>query len=84
MRDVGQNSTQPDSSVATPPPPRVNPAALSVEELARLLSVAGGKQVTTEQIQADIDAGAPVNATGTLNLVHVTAWLAREVQARGG
>jgi hypothetical protein len=77
-------STTAADSPQTNSPARLNPAALTVDELARLLSAAGGRQVSPEQVQADIDAGAPVNASGTLNLLHVTAWLAREVQARGG
>ncbi len=60
----------------------VNPMALSVEELAKILSAGGGKRVTVEQVQADIDAGAPVGPGGRVNLVHYAAWLAREVQAR--
>ena len=60
----------------------VNPLALSIEEVARLLSAAGGRKVTSEQVQADIDAGAPVGAGGRVNLVHYAAWLVREVQAK--
>jgi len=62
--------------------PAVNPMALSVEEVSRLLSAAGGKRITAEQVQADLDAGAPVGADGKINLVHYTAWLVREVQTR--
>ncbi len=62
--------------------PAVNPMALSVEEVSRLLSAAGSKRITPEQVQADIDAGAPVGPGGQVNLVHYTAWLVREVQAR--
>ena len=62
--------------------PAVNPMALSVEDVSRLLSAAGGKRITPEQVQADIDAGAPVGPDGQVNLVHYTAWLIREVQAR--
>jgi hypothetical protein len=46
-----------------------------------MLSAVGGKKITPEALQADIDAGAPVGAGGKLNLVHFTAWLLREVQA---
>ena len=60
----------------------VNPLALTLEEVARLLSAAGGRKVTPEQVQADIDAGAPVGAGGRVNLVHYAAWLVREVQAK--
>jgi hypothetical protein len=61
----------------------VNPLALTLEEVARLLSAAGGRKVTPEQVQADIDAGAPVGAGGKINLVHYVAWLVREVQSSG-
>ena len=60
----------------------VNPLSLTAEDAARMLSGAGGRKVTTEMVQADIDAGAPVGTNGRINLVHYTAWLIREVQAR--
>jgi hypothetical protein len=60
----------------------VNPLALTLEEAARLLSAAGGRKVTPEQVQADIAAGAPVGPGGRVNLVHYAAWLVREVQTR--
>lgn len=52
--------------------PRINDAA-------RLLSAAGGTRVTAEMIRADVAAGAPTNADGTINLVHYAAWLIREM-----
>jgi len=48
---------------------RVNPAALPVEDAARALGLA------VETVRADIAAGAPTNADGTMNLVHYAAWL---------
>ncbi len=54
---------------------------MDITEMARMLSGAGGKRVTPEQVQADLDAGAPVGRDGRINLVHYAAWLAREVQA---
>jgi len=60
----------------------VNPLSLTVDEAARMLTAAGGKRVTPEMVQADIDAGAPAATGGKINLVHYTAWLVREVQAR--
>jgi hypothetical protein len=71
----------PHSEPNPAPPTQVNPLALSVEELARMLSAVGGKKITAEALQADIDAGAPVGAGSKLNLVHYAAWLLREVQA---
>ena len=69
-------SPQPNSST-------INPGSLTVAEVAKLLSAGGGKKITAEAIQADIDAGAPVNTNGTVNLVHYTAWLLREMQTGG-
>lgn len=63
-------------------PAQVNPTSLSIEDMARLLSAAGGLKITPEQVQADIDAGAPVGAGGRMNLVHYAAWLMREVQVK--
>lgn len=62
---------------------RLNPAALPIPDAARVLSRAGGFVVSEEMLRADIDAGAPTNADGTVNLVHYAAWLVRE-SARGG
>jgi hypothetical protein len=56
--------------------------ALTVEQVARLLSAAGERRLTEEMVRADLDAGAPANADGTIHLVHYAAWLAR--QAAGG
>ena len=69
-----------DSSIPTQG--QVNPSSLSVEDISRLLSAGGGKRITAEEIQADVDAGAPIGRDGRLNLVHYAAWMVREVQAR--
>jgi hypothetical protein len=61
----------------------INPGSLTLAEVARLLSAGGGRKVTPEQVQADVNAGAPANPNGTINLVHYTAWLLREVQSGG-
>ena len=61
---------------------KINPLSLSVEETAKMLSAVGQKRITAEQVQADIDAGAPVGVGGKINLVHYTAWLIRELQAQ--
>jgi hypothetical protein len=57
----------------------LDPQAMTLENAARLLSRAGGKVVPLEVLQADIDAGVPTNAHGTLNLVHYAAWLVKEM-----
>lgn len=62
--------------------PKLNPTALTLADAARLLSAAGGQAVTVEMLEADVAAGAPTNADGTLNLVHYAAWLVKEMAAR--
>lgn len=69
-------------SVSHPTLAKVNPLALTVEETARMLSAAGGKKVTPEEVRGDLEAGAPVGSDGRINLVHYAAWLAREVQSK--
>jgi hypothetical protein len=61
----------------------LNPSALAIADAARLLSAAGKEQITVEMIQADLEAGAPANGDGTINLVHYAAWLVREAVGRG-
>lgn len=60
----------------------LNPSSLTVANAARLLTKAGGQPVTVEMLQADLGAGAPTNADGSINLVHFTAWLVRELGNR--
>ena len=60
----------------------LNPAALAPDVAARVLSASGRKRVTTEQIEADIAAGAPRNADGTINLVEYASWLVKEMSRR--
>ncbi len=53
--------------------------ALTVAQAAKVLSAAGGRRITEDMLRTDIDAGAPVNTNGTINLVHYAAWLVREM-----
>jgi len=62
--------------------PKIDPNSLSLTDMAKLLSAVGGKRITPEQIQADMEAGAPVGADGRMNLVHYTAWLLQKVQGQ--
>ena len=62
---------------------RLNPAAMPVEDAARVLTRLGGKPVTEAMLRADIDAGAPTNTDGSVNLVHYAAWLVKEMSAGG-
>ena len=53
--------------------------ALTVAQLAKILSAAGGRRITEDMIRLDIDTGAPTNTDGTINLVHYTAWMVKNV-----
>jgi len=61
----------------------VDPNRLAPEQAAKLLSAAAKVRVPVEQIVADLEAGAPRNADGTVNLVHYCAWLVKEMGRRG-
>ena len=57
----------------------LNPQALALSDAARVFSAAAGDTIDVAMLEADIEAGAPVNPDGTLNLVHYAAWLLREM-----
>ena len=57
----------------------MNPQALRLEDVARILSAIGPRPVTVDMLRADIDDGAPTNADGTINLVHFAAWIVSEL-----
>ena len=63
-------------------PPSLNAQSISVADLARVLSAAGGRPVSAEQVMTDLESGAPCLPDGRINLIHFTAWLLREVQRR--
>ena len=50
---------------------KLNPAALRPADAAQTLGI------SEDMIAADIAAGAPANADGTINLVHYAEWLNR-------
>lgn len=65
--------------------PPIDPLNLSVAEAALLLSKAGarlaasGKPVTEDMVREAVVAGCPTGSDGNLNLVHLAAWLNREL-----
>ncbi len=65
-------------------PQRLNPAAMSPADVARVLTRVGGSPVTEDMLRADINAGAPTNADGSINLVQYAAWLVQQMSAGGG
>ena len=76
---ANENST-PAAGEVPPPggPGAVNPAALTVDQLARLLAV------PEEIIRRHLAAGAPANVDGRVNLVHYAAWLNKELAKDDG
>ena len=62
---------------------KLQPAALSIGSAVKLLMAVGGRTVTEEMVRRDIEAGAPVNPDGTVNLIHYAAWLVKKEAARG-
>ena len=75
------DAAMPDS--ASIPPSGIKVTALSLADLAKLLSKSAGRTISPEMLRRDVDAGAPVNPDGTINLVHYAAWLVKEYAARG-
>ena len=66
-----------------PDPPQLNPAALSLADLARVLTLAGGQRIDAAMLEVDLADGAPTNADRSVNVVHYTAWLVKEMSRRG-
>ena len=60
-------------------PESMDPNALPIDVAARMLSRAGARQISESMIRADIDAGAPTNPDGTINLVHYAAWNVKQM-----
>lgn len=71
------------AETASPKTP-LSPTAILLDEAARLLTKVGGRPVSAEMLQTDLDCGAPSNPNGTLNLVHYAAWLVRELASGAG
>lgn len=69
----------PGKKAAEAPAKPPTPAALTREQLAELLTKAGGRKITAADVAAHVKAGAPTHADGTLHLVHYAAWLAAQV-----
>ncbi len=59
----------------------LNPQALRLADIARILSASSASPITVEMLDEDIANGAPKNPDGTINLVHYGAWLVKEVSS---
>jgi len=66
---------------------RALPRLWSSARLAAVLAkTAAGEGITVQMIRADVEAGAPANRRGQVDLVRYTAWLLRQhgYGAKGG
>ncbi len=54
------------------------PEALPKATLVEVLRRSGSRTASLEALEADIAAGAPVNADGTLSIVRYAAWILKE------
>jgi hypothetical protein len=77
----------PEAQMPRADPPRADAAgltltALAIDQAALVLRRSGSQRATVEAIRADIAAGAPINADGTLNLIAYGAWLVRALANR--
>jgi hypothetical protein len=61
-----------------PSVPRINPTAIVLADAVRLWKAIGFSSITEDHLRSDIEAGAPVNADGTINLIHYAAWLVKQ------
>lgn len=52
---------------------------IAKEDFVTAMRRAGSRTITLERLEADIAAGAPVNADGTVNILNYVAWVAREI-----
>ena len=50
-----------------------------IDTVDKLLSAAYRERIDLEKIRSDLQDGAPVNVDGTINLVHYSAWQAKEM-----
>lgn len=61
---------------------KIDPGKLTPETLALLLSNAGQRLVTEQQVRDIAEAGELLSVDGTINLIQYTAFLAKESDNR--
>ena len=58
--------------------PEQNREHISKENFVTAMRRAGSRTISLERLEADIAAGAPVNADGTVNILKYVAWIVKE------
>ena len=56
-----------------------NPRALPKESVVMALKSCGSRTISLEQLEKDIEAGAPMNDNGTIDIIAYGAWLVKGV-----
>ena len=54
--------------------------AITIPQLQRLMKQAGSKRLSKAAIEMHIEAGAPTNPDGSINLVEYGAWLIKTTE----
>ena len=52
---------------------------ITKENFVTAMRRSGSRTLTLERLEADIAAGAPVYADGTINILKYVAWIAKEL-----
>ena len=63
--------------------PENRPERLPRATLVEVLRRSGSRTISMERLEADIAAGAPVNADGTVDVVKYAAWILKETEDDG-
>ena len=50
---------------------------ITKENFVTAMRRSGSRSLTLERLEADIAAGAPLNADGTINILKYVAWIAK-------
>ena len=51
------------------------PKHLTKEQVVKVLKLSGSRTISSEALEADIEAGAPVNEDGTIDIIAYAAWI---------
>jgi len=83
-KDVQISADSGGEKPAPAAPGRIDPAAMTPAQAAKVLSAVGNGPVTEDMLRRHIAAGAPTTADGRINLVHYAAWLNKDVSENDG
>ncbi len=56
--------------------------ALTIDQVAKILSAAGGRRISEEMVREALEAGAPALPGNRINLIEFAAWLEKDVSSR--